>query len=69
MALTAGDRFGSYVVVGPIGAGGMSEVYRAHDSRLRRDVALKVLPDAVRLDPSRLMRALRESIPWRCRRL
>ena len=61
MALAPGDRFGSYVVVGSIGAGGMGEVYRAHDSRLRRDVALKVLPDAVRLEPGRLARFEQEA--------
>ena len=61
MALAPGDRFGSYVVVGPIGAGGMGEVYRAHDSRLRRDVALKVLPDAMRLEPGRLARFEQEA--------
>ena len=61
MALLPGDRFGSYVVVGPIGAGGMGEVYRVHDSRLRRDVALKVLPDATRLEPGRLARFEQEA--------
>src|SRR5512141_2692558 len=42
MALAAGDRLGPYEILAPIGAGGMGEVYRAHDSRLNRDVAIKV---------------------------
>ena len=44
MALTAGARLGPYEIVAPIGAGGMGEVYRARDSKLNRDVAIKVLP-------------------------
>ncbi len=47
MSLPAGSRVGPYEVLGSIGAGGMGEVYRAHDPRLGRDVAIKVLPDAV----------------------
>ena len=48
MALSVGTRFGNYEVVALIGAGGMGEVYRAHDTKLNRDVALKVLlPDLV----------------------
>jgi serine/threonine protein kinase len=42
MPLSVGDRLGPYEIVAPIGAGGMGEVYRAHDSRLNRDVAIKV---------------------------
>jgi serine/threonine protein kinase len=56
MALEPNDRFGSYVVLGLIGAGAMGEVYRARDTRLGRDVALKILPDAMRLDRERLAR-------------
>lgn len=56
MALASGAALGPYVVVTPLGAGGMGEVYRARDSRLGRDVAVKVLPDAVAADPTRLHR-------------
>ena len=58
MSLAAGTRLGPYEVIAPVGAGGMGEVYRARDSRLGRDVAIKVLPAAVSDAPDRL-RALR----------
>ena len=45
--LSAGSRLGPYEIRAPIGAGGMGEVYRAHDAKLDRDVALKVLPPAL----------------------
>ncbi len=61
MSLQKGSRIGVYEVLGPIGAGGMGEVYRARDSRLKRDVALKILPDAFASDPDRLARFEREA--------
>src|SRR5688500_1372456 len=61
MALTAGTRGGAYEVVELVGEGGMGEVYRAVDTRLKRDVALKVLPASVAADPDRLLRFAREA--------
>ncbi len=61
MPLSAGDRLGPYEILAPLGAGGMGEVYRAHDSRLKRDVAIKVLPAALALDPDRMARFEREA--------
>jgi serine/threonine protein kinase/Tol biopolymer transport system component len=61
MALAIGFRLGSYEVVGPLGAGGMGEVYRAVDTRLDRQVAIKILPEAVRADPERTARFEREA--------
>ena len=61
MALNPGTRLGPYEVVDAIGAGGMGEVYRARDTKLDRDVALKVLPDAFTADPDRLARFEREA--------
>ena len=48
MTLTAGDRLGPYEILAPIGAGGMGEVYRAKDTKLDREVAIKVLPQPSR---------------------
>ena len=61
MPLTPGARIGAYDVTGPLGAGGMGEVYRARDTKLDRDVALKVLPEAFTTDPDRLARFEREA--------
>ncbi len=61
MTLSAGDRLGRYAILAPIGAGGMGEVYRARDSELERDVAIKVLPESVSQNPDRLARFKREA--------
>ena len=61
MPLSAGTKLGTYEVVAPIGAGGMGEVYQAHDTKLRRDVAIKVLPEAFAHDADRLSRFRREA--------
>jgi eukaryotic-like serine/threonine-protein kinase len=61
MRLSPGSVLGPYEISGAIGAGGMGEVYRARDSRLGRDVALKVLPHQVTADPDRLARFEREA--------
>src|SRR5438270_5555720 len=61
MSLGPGARLGPYEVVAAIGAGGMGEVYRAHDTKLNRDVALKILPADVALDPDRRARFTREA--------
>ncbi len=56
MALTSGTKLGPYEIQSPIGAGGMGEVYRARDTRLNRDVAIKILPASFSADPDRLQR-------------
>jgi eukaryotic-like serine/threonine-protein kinase len=56
MTVQTGVRLGSYEIRGPVGAGGMGEVYRAWDERLRREVAIKVLPESAATDPDRLRR-------------
>src|SRR5262245_15910392 len=61
LTLPPGSRIGAYELVEVIGAGGMGIVYRARDAKLRRDVALKVLPEAVALDPDRIARFRREA--------
>src|ERR1700722_18054478 len=61
MSLSRGARLGPYEIIGPLGAGGMGEVYRAHDSRLNRDVAIKTLPAAFANDPARMARFQREA--------
>src|SRR5262245_56305742 len=61
MPLDSGAKLGPYEILGPLGAGGMGEVYRARDQRLARDVAVKVLPRSFAGDPERLMRFEQEA--------
>jgi eukaryotic-like serine/threonine-protein kinase len=61
MALAPGTRLGPYEIIAPLGAGGMGEVYQAHDSRLSREVALKILPDQLGADTERRARFEREA--------
>jgi eukaryotic-like serine/threonine-protein kinase len=61
MTIAAGTKLGSYEVLSPLGSGCMGEVYRARDTKLNRDVALKVLPDAFASDPERMARFQREA--------
>jgi eukaryotic-like serine/threonine-protein kinase len=61
MALSAGDILGPYEILAPLGAGGMGEVYRARDTQLEREVAIKALPGALAHDPERLARFDREA--------
>src|SRR5262245_2555702 len=61
MSLAVGTRVGPYEILAALGAGGMGEVYRARDTRLGRDVAIKALPDQFAADPARLARFEREA--------
>ena len=61
MALVASTRLGAYEILAPLGAGGMGEVYRARDSKLAREVAIKVLPAEVSADRNRLTRFEQEA--------
>ena len=61
MSLFPGARLGPYEILAPIGAGGMGEVWKARDTRLRREVAIKVLPNALSQDPDRLARFEQEA--------
>ena len=61
MPLSAGERLGAFEILGPLGSGGMGEVYRARDTRLDRDIAIKILPVAFAADAERLVRFQREA--------
>ena len=61
MALTVGSRLGHYDVAALIGGGGMDQVYQATDTKLNRQVALKILPEAFATDPDRLARLQKEA--------
>src|SRR5882762_4334180 len=61
MPLPSGAKLGPYEILSPLGAGGMGEVYRARDSRLNRDVAVKILPATFARDPERLRRFQQEA--------
>ena len=61
MSLSPGTRFGSYSITEPLGAGGMGEVYRARDTELGRDVAIKVLPESFTNDAARVARFEQEA--------
>src|SRR5437870_316822 len=61
LAIAAGTRFGPYEILSALGAGGMGEVYRARDTNLNRDVALKTLPESFVSDPERVARFRREA--------
>lgn len=55
MSFATGSKIGPYEILAPIGAGGMGEVYRARDTKLKREIALKVLPEAFAADPARML--------------
>jgi eukaryotic-like serine/threonine-protein kinase len=61
MTFDSGTKLGSYEITGVLGAGGMGEVYRARDSKLKREVAIKVLPDGFARDAERIARFQREA--------
>src|SRR5215470_8042528 len=61
MGLTIGTQFGSHEIISLLGKGGMGEVYRARDTKLKRDVAIKILPDELSRDPERVSRFQREA--------
>src|SRR5260370_20122376 len=61
MPLSIGDKLGPYEILTPLGAGGMGEVYRARDTRLKREVALKILPEAMAHDSARRQRFEQEA--------
>jgi serine/threonine protein kinase len=61
MSLTAGDRLGPYEILAPLGVGGMGEVYRGRDTRLGREVAIKIISDSIAHDPHSLRRFEQEA--------
>src|SRR5246127_2508266 len=61
MSLPSGTKLGPYEIKAPLGAGGMGDVYRAHDARLDRDVAIKILPTECSADPERVHRFEQEA--------
>src|SRR5207249_744112 len=61
MTFSTGTKVGTYEIVGPLGKGGMGEVYRARDTKLKRDVAIKVLPEEFSRDTERVSRFQREA--------
>src|SRR5436309_11331979 len=61
MSITVGTQLGAHQITGLLGKGGMGEVYRAHDSKLKREVAIKILPDEFSRDPDRVSRFEREA--------
>src|SRR5689334_9605437 len=61
MRLNSGSRLGPFEILAPLGAGGMGEVFRARDTKLGREVALKILPEAFASQPDRLIRFRREA--------
>src|SRR5438477_7181993 len=61
MTLTSGTKLGSYEIVAPLGKGGMGEVYRARDTKLKREVAIKIMPDEFARDAERVSRFQREA--------
>src|SRR5579864_9190389 len=62
MSLAAGSKLGPYEILAPLGAGGMGEVYRARDTKLQREVAVKVLPEIFAGEPDRIARFTREAL-------
>src|SRR5262245_13150306 len=61
MSFSSGTQLGSYEIAGMLGVGGMGEVYRARDTKLKREVAIKILPDELSQDPDRVSRFQREA--------